>query len=30
MDRFVEDLQAQLGTSLQCQIHLIVDYRMQR
>lgn len=30
MDRFVEDLKAQLGTALNCQIHVNVDYRMQK
>lgn len=29
MDKFVEDVRAQLGTLLKCQIHLTVDYRMR-
>lgn len=30
IDRFVEDLKKQLGTARSCQIHVIVDYRMQK
>lgn len=30
IEDFVNDLRTQLGTTLACQIHLTVDYRMQR